>query len=280
MKKKYTDLLVLLHSLDRVIVAFSGGVDSTFLLAAARGALGSDVIAVTGRSASIPTRELEEAGTLAERLGVRHLVVDTGELLDPKYRANGPDRCYHCKLDLFTRLRDVARTEGFPYIIEGSNADDRNDRRPGRSAVAELGVISPLDRVGLTKQEIRALSRARDLPTWCKPAQACLASRIPYGEEIDVERLRRIERAEEVVRRQSIGQVRVRDHGETARIEVAPADLARLVEPSMREATVTALKQLGYRYVTLDMQGYRQGAMNEVLGQDDVLGNAPPADGR
>lgn len=280
MNRKYGELLEVLQSLQRVVVAFSGGVDSAFLLAAAREALGKDVLAVTGKSASVPARELEEAERFATRLGVRHIVVGTHELQDPQYRANGADRCYHCKRELFDRVRAVAWHEGFPHIVEGSNADDRSDHRPGRRAAAELGVLSPLDQVGLTKQEIRELSRACELSTWSKPAQACLASRIPYGEAIDAARLLRVERAEEVVRGFAISQVRVRDYGLTARIEVLPEELPKVVEPSRREALVSALKELGYQYVTLDMQGYRLGAMNEALAPGEQTTAAGLEEGR
>jgi len=262
---RYDALIDRLRSLDGAVVAFSGGVDSTFLLAAAHEALADRVLAVTGRSPSVPRRELADAERFAADLGVRHRLVDTDEFSDPTFAANPPDRCYHCKSALFRTLTDIARAEGLAAVLEGSNVDDRSDYRPGSRASSELGVLAPMVEVGLTKADIRELSRGMDLPTWSKPAMACLASRVPYGHALTPEKMARIEAAEEVLRQHGFVQLRVRDHGDVARIEVAPDELPRLLEPDRREAIATALKAAGYAYVAADLQGYRTGAMNEVL---------------
>jgi pyridinium-3,5-biscarboxylic acid mononucleotide sulfurtransferase len=265
MNERYDALIQRLRGLDGAVVAFSGGVDSTFLLAAAREALGERLLAVTGRSPSVPRRELADAERFADDLGVRHRLVDTDEFSDPAFRANPPDRCYHCKSALFRTLTDIARDEGLAVVLEGSNADDRSDYRPGSRASAELGVLAPMVEVGLTKADIRALSRQMGLPTWSKPAMACLASRVPYGQELTAETMARIEAAEEVLREHGFEQLRVRDHGDVARIEVAPDELPRLLDPARRDAIAEALKAAGYTYVAADLQGYRMGAMNEGL---------------
>jgi len=264
-EQKYQELVRRLRDGGGALVAFSGGVDSTLLLAAAREALGERAVAAIGRSPSYPEREHEAASALAASLGVTVRVVQTTEMEDPGYRKNAPDRCFVCKSTLFSALRELAAREGLELVLEGSNADDRSDYRPGLKAARELGVRAPLAEVGLTKAEIRELARTRNLPVWNKPSLACLSSRVPYGSEITLERLRRIDRAEQAVRALGVGQVRVRDHGDVARIEVDPADLASLVAPGAREDLVAALKEAGYRYVSLDLEGYRTGAMNEAL---------------
>lgn len=265
---KERDLIRSLRQLDGAVLAFSGGVDSSYLLAAGCEALDDRILAVIGRSPSYPRRELDRAIALAEWMGAAWRMVETDEMSDPSYVANSPHRCYHCKSALFRTLVTMATEEGFDVVIEGSNADDLSDHRPGRWAASELEVRSPLAEVGLTKGEIRELSRRRGLPTWNKPAYACLASRIPYGVEVTTDRLQRIERAEAVLHDMGLEAVRVRDHGEVARVEVESSALARLLEPGVREAVVAGLKRVGFHYVALDLEGYRTGSLNEALVPD------------
>ncbi|MCP4601314.1 MAG: ATP-dependent sacrificial sulfur transferase LarE [Proteobacteria bacterium] len=262
---KYKALLKSLGAMQGAAVAFSGGVDSTFLIAAAKEALGDRVLAVIGQSPTYPQREYQAAMQLATQLGVRYSVVKTDEISNPEFNANPPHRCFVCKTTLFNAIRIVADKEDLEYVLEGSNADDAGDYRPGIAAGKELGVRAPLMEARLTKNEIRALSREMGLPTWDKPSMACLSSRIPYGEKIDEPKLSRIERAEEAIRNMGIVQLRVRDYGPLARIEVDAEDISRLAEPEIREQLVKAVKQVGYQYVCLDLEGYRTGAMNEVL---------------
>jgi uncharacterized protein len=261
---RWQRLLDELRRLPGAVVAFSGGVDSSVLLAAAHEALGDRVLAVTARSATYTPAEEHAARELAAQLGVRWRVVETDELSDPAFRANPPERCYLCKRELLTRLRAIAAEAGDAAVLEGSNVDDLGDVRPGRRAVQELGVRSPLLEAGLTKAQIRALARRRGLPNWDHPAAACLASRIPYGEPITVERLRRIGAAEQALRARGFVVVRVRDHGALARVEVGADELPRLLDPDLRSAVVADLKAAGYTWVAADLQGYRTGAMNEA----------------
>jgi pyridinium-3,5-biscarboxylic acid mononucleotide sulfurtransferase len=263
--EKLDTLRRLLAELGGAVIAFSGGVDSTFLLKVAHDTLGDRALAVTARSETYPPSEAEEAINLAKQLGARHLMIDTSELSDERFAANPPDRCYYCKSELFEKLTEIARSEGLAVVVDGANHDDLDDFRPGRQAGCELGVRSPLLEVGLTKQEIRDLSREMELPTWDKPSNACLASRFPYGDRITEKQLVKLDIAEKFLRALGLSQVRVRHHGNLARIEVGADDIAKLADFGTRRLVVQKLKDLGYTYVTLDLQGYRTGAMNEAL---------------
>ena len=262
---KLDDLRSILADMGSVLVAYSGGVDSAFLLKVAVDTLGDRTLAVTARSDSYPPRELEEATALAASIGARHLVVDTHEMESESYISNPSNRCYFCKTELWETLVPIAAERGIAALVDGFNADDVGDYRPGAVAAREHGVRSPLLEAGLTKREIRALSREMDLPTWDKPAMACLSSRVPYGERISREKLDQIDRAEQLLRELGYRQVRVRHHGDVARIELPAEDMSRFFAEGLAEPVARRVKELGFQYVALDLQGYRSGSMNEVL---------------
>jgi uncharacterized protein len=253
-----------LASLGSVIVAYSGGADSAYLAFVANRTLGERAVAVTADSPSYPERHRQLAIQIAHDFGLRHEIIQTNELERPEYRANPANRCYYCKHELYTHLSRIATGRG-AVIVDGNNADDRGDYRPGRQAAREFGVRSPLDEVDLTKDEIRELSRRAGLPSWDEPASACLSSRIPYHTEVTDEKLRTIERAEQALRALGFRLFRVRHHDDLARIEIARVEMPRALEPDVAAAIVRALKEVGYKYVSLDLQGYRTGSLNEGL---------------
>jgi pyridinium-3,5-biscarboxylic acid mononucleotide sulfurtransferase len=271
--EKYQRLLADLGALESVLVAYSGGVDSTLLAFAAHAVLGERCRAVLASSDSYPEREAIAARGLARELGFHLIEVETSELADPRFAANNPDRCYHCKSDLFDLLFKVAEVEGLSHVADGSNADDLADHRPGRRAGAEHGVVSPLAAAGLTKIEIRELARELSLPNWDKPSMACLASRFPYGEAITDSGIARIATAEDALARLGLTQFRVRSHGTVARVEVSPAELPTAWE--LRSEIAEAIKAAGFNYAALDLDGYRTGSMNEVLAGDDLETGRP-----
>jgi uncharacterized protein len=255
----------LVRGYDSLIVAFSGGADSAYLAYVAHSELGDRSLAVTGDSASYPTFQRELANRLTKQFGIHHEIVVTEEFEDTNYTSNPPNRCYYCKNELYTKLAELAQTRGFAIICDGSNADDVGDYRPGRQAAREIGVRSPLEECGLTKAEIRELSRRAGLLTWNEPASACLSSRVPYGQVVTIEKLSMVDKAEIALKELGFRQVRVRHHGDVARIEVAEEELPRALDSEMAGRMSAALKALGFRYVALDLEGYRTGSLNEVL---------------
>lgn len=265
--QKYDELQKYIKSLESVAVAFSSGVDSTFLLYAAIEALGDKVIAVTASSESFPERELKESIDYCGQRGVKHVVFNSAELSIEGFSHNPPNRCYLCKREIFTKILEIAQDEGMKEVVEGSNLDDNGDYRPGLVAVKELGIKSPLRHIGFTKDEIRSLSKHFNLPTYKKPSFACLASRFVYGETISEEKLRMVDKAEQLLIDLGFEQVRVRIHNNIARIEILPEEFDKLMVNSIRQKVVENLKQFGFDYVTMDLIGYRTGSMNEVINK-------------
>ncbi|AHF06356.1 ATP-dependent sacrificial sulfur transferase LarE [Desulfitobacterium metallireducens] len=266
---KLTKLKNILKDMGSVLIAYSGGVDSSFLAKVAFDMLGEKSLAVTATSETYPECELDEAITTAKTIGINHLVIHSNELTDPNFRKNPQDRCYYCKSTLFLKLKAIQVEQGISIVVDGANLDDLQDYRPGHRAKEEQGVRSPLQEVGMTKEDIRLLSKELGLSTWNKPSLACLSSRIPYGEEITVKKLKMIDQAETVLRQLGFKERRVRYHQEIARVELPRQDFAKLTDAVIEEI-VTRLKGLGFTYVTLDLQGLRSGSMNEVLKEEGM----------
>ena len=265
LQDKQARLFAMLRSMNRMLVAFSGGTDSAYLAWAAQQAVGGGTLAVTADSASIPESHKRDAEAFVKQFGIAHEYVATREFQNPDYARNHPDRCFHCKDELFTRLEQLGRERGFEHIVYGVNLDDLGDYRPGQNAAAQHRVAAPLADAGLSKAEIRELSRLAGLPTWDRPASACLSSRIPYGTPVTVETVKTVEAGEEHVKALGFRQFRVRFHGDVVRVEIAPDEMAKALTLEMAARFTAIFKSLGFRYVTLDLEGYRQGSLNEVL---------------
>ena len=265
--QKRSDLVNILEQMRSVIVAYSGGVDSAFLAAVANEALGRKALSVTAVSPSLAPSELDEATDLANRIGLNFMTIETNEIDRPDYQANNPDRCFFCKDELYTHLVRFAEEESFDSIVNGTNVDDLGDYRPGIEAAKQYGVRSPLVEAELTKDDIRVLSRDMHLPTWDKPAQACLSSRIPYGTTVTVEALTKIAKAEQFLRSKGFKQLRVRHHETIARIEIEPSDFSAITSEPLRSEINQEFKNIGYSYITLDLDGFRSGSLNEILSK-------------
>ena len=255
----------LFRTLESVIVAYSGGVDSSYLAYVANAELGARAVCITGQSASLPSYQNDEIDRVVKNFGFNHETIDTDELALPGYRANNGDRCYFCKDELYSKLESIAHSRGIDYIVDGSTVDDLDDYRPGRQAAKQHAVRSPLVEVGLNKDEVRELSRLAKLPTWDKPASPCLSSRIAYGTTVTIERLEKVDRGEEILREFGFREFRVRHHDTLVRLEISPAEMDRALRKEVVDQLAARFRELGFKYVTLDLHGFRSGSMNEAL---------------